>query len=275
MTMGELIFIGLGLWDENDITVKGLKEAKKCDCLFAEFYTSILGVEKEKLEKALGKEIRILNREEVEKGEIILNEARKKKVGFLTPGDPMSATTHVALCLRAIEMDIKTRVIHGISILTAAAGLLGLQTYKFGRTTTIVTPKENFFPHSPYEVIKENKERGLHTLVLLDIEDGKCMTANEGIEVLLEIEKEREENFLSKSIVAAVARASSPNPLVMANYPSILVKKDFGEPPHCIVVPGKLHFMEAKALIMLAGAPKEIEKEDYGITGSGSVHSGL
>ena len=258
--MGELVFIGLGLWDDDDITVKGLKEVKKCDCVFAEFYTSILGVEKEKLEMALGKEIRVLSREEVEKGEIILKEAKKNRVGFLTAGDPMTATTHVDLRLRAIEMGIKTKIIHGISILTAAAGLLGLQTYKFGRTTTLVAPKENFFPHSPYEVIKENKERGLHTLVLLDIEDGKCMPANEGIKVLLEIEKERGEDILSESIMAVVARASSPNPFIRAHYPTILAKEQFGMPPHCIVVPGKLHFMEAKALVKLAGAPKEIEK---------------
>lgn len=258
--MGELIFIGIGLWDENDITIKGLNEIKNCDCIFAEFYTSIVGVGKKKLEETFGKEIKVLGREEVEQGKIILEEARKNKVCFLTPGDPMTATTHIDLRLRAIEMGIKTKIVHGISIFTAAAGLLGLQTYKFGRTTTLVTPKENFFPHSPYEVIKENKERGLHTLILLDIENGRCMSANEGIEILLEIERERGEDILSKSIMAVVARASSPNPFIKANYPSILLKEKFGMPPHCIVVPGKLHFMEAKSLVTLAGAPKEIEK---------------
>lgn len=258
--MGEIVFIGLGLWDENDITVKGLKEIKNCDIVFAEFYTSTLGVEKEKLEKIFGKKIRVLSRKEVEDGEIVLNEAKKNKVCFLTAGDSMAATTHIDLRLRAMERGIKTRVIHGISILTAAAGLLGLQTYKFGRTTTLVTPKENFSPQSPYEVIKANKERGLHTLVLLDIEDGRCMSANEGIKILMDIEKKRGENFLSESIMAVVARASSPSPVVKAHYPNVLIKEEFGAPPHCIVVPGKLHFMETKALIMLAGAPKEIEK---------------
>ncbi len=255
--MGELLFIGLGLWDEDDITVKGLKEARKCDCIFAEFYTSIIGVPKKRLEKAIGKKIKVLGREEVESGEVILDEARKNKVCLLTGGDPMTATTHIDLRLRAMEEGIKTRIIHGISILSAAAGLLGLQTYKFGRTTTLVAPKKNFFPHSPYDVIRENRERGLHTLVLLDIEDGKCMLADEGIEILLEIEKERNEDFLRRSIIAVVARASSSSPCVKAHYPHILLKKKIGVPPHCIVVPGQLHFMEKKALIMPAGAPKK------------------
>ena len=31
---------------------------------------------------------------------------------------------------------------------------------------------------------------------------------------------------------------------------------DFGSPPHSIVIPGRLHFMEAEALQVLAGAER-------------------
>jgi diphthine synthase len=259
--MGELLFIGLGLWDEDDITLKGLKEAKTCDHIFAEFYTSIVGVPTENLEKGLGKKITVLGREEIEGGERIIDVAKTCKVCLLIGGDPMAATTHVDLRLRALEEGIKTRVIHGVSIVSAAAGLLGLQIYKFGRTTTLVNPKKNFFPHSPYDVIKDNHERGLHSLVLLDIEDGVCMPARRGIELLLEIEKERKEDFLKHLVITVVSRASSRSPLIKAHYPHILLNETFGAPPHCIIVPGKLHCMEAKALVMLAGAPKEVLKQ--------------
>ena len=44
-----LYIIGLGLYDEQDITVRGLQAVKKCKRVFLEAYTSILLVEKEKL----------------------------------------------------------------------------------------------------------------------------------------------------------------------------------------------------------------------------------
>jgi diphthine synthase len=33
---------------------------------------------------------------------------------------------------------------------------------------------------------------------------------------------------------------------------------DLGEPLHTLVIPGRLHFMEAYALVHLAGAPERI-----------------
>ena len=41
--------IGLGLGNEDDITVKGLKIIQKCSRIYLEAYTSILGVDKDKL----------------------------------------------------------------------------------------------------------------------------------------------------------------------------------------------------------------------------------
>ena len=44
-----LYFIGLGLGNEEDITLRGLKAVKSCEKVFLEHYTSILGVGKEAL----------------------------------------------------------------------------------------------------------------------------------------------------------------------------------------------------------------------------------
>lgn len=38
-----LFMIGLGLGNEKDITVRALEAIKKCDFVFLEYYTSILG----------------------------------------------------------------------------------------------------------------------------------------------------------------------------------------------------------------------------------------
>lgn len=44
-----LYFVGLGLGDEADITVKGLNIIKNCDKIYLESYTSIISVELPKL----------------------------------------------------------------------------------------------------------------------------------------------------------------------------------------------------------------------------------
>ena len=118
--MGEIVFIGLGLYDENDISLKGLVEAKECDILFGEFYTAKLtGTNLGKIENLVGKRIKVLNREEMENGDVIIEDAKQNKVGVLVAGDPMTATTHIALKLNAKREGIKTRVIHGASIVSA------------------------------------------------------------------------------------------------------------------------------------------------------------
>jgi len=259
--MGELVFIGLGLHDEKDLTLRAVEEGKKCDVLFAEFYTSALrGSSPSRFNELLGKEVRVLTRKDVEEGNIILNEAATKTVGFLVPGDPMTATTHADLRLRAAKQGIVTRVIHGVSILTAAAGLLGLQSYKFGRTVTIPFQEEKFRPSSPYEMVALNRQAGLHTLVLLDLkEGGRFMTANEGMRYLLEQENRMSYwTFSSNPLICVLARVGSANPHVRAGRINDLLNQEFGDPLHCLVVPGKLHFAEKEALIVLAGAPANI-----------------
>jgi diphthine synthase len=258
---GRLSFIGLGLFDEKDISLKGMDEIKKCDKVFAEFYTAKLtGTDIKKIEKNIGKTIEILPRDQIEKGDKILNTAKNQNTVFLTCGDPMTATTHVALRLRAIKMGIKTNVIHGSSIVTAVPGLLGLQNYKFGRTTTLAYPEKDYFPTSPYQVIKENIKMEMHTLVLLDIQADKdrYMTANDGIKLLLEMEEKHKENIFQKdSIVCVVARAGSSNPITVAGAAEELINRDFGLPLHTLVIPGKLHFMEIEALELLAQLPAQ------------------
>ncbi len=53
-----LTFIGLGLYDEKDITLKGLEAIRDADVVYAEFYTSPLGAKTiEKMEEVLKKSV--------------------------------------------------------------------------------------------------------------------------------------------------------------------------------------------------------------------------
>jgi diphthine synthase len=262
--LNELVFVGLGLYDEKDISIRGLEEIRETDAVFAEFYTSLmLGLSIRKLEEMTGKAVNVVSRRvlEEEGGKLIFEEAKKGKVVFLVPGDPLIATTHVDLRIRAEKQGIKTRVIHGASVVSAVRGISGLQNYKYGKTVTIPFSEKGFVSETPYNIISENRDRGLHTMCYLDIkaEEQRYMTVKEALQVLLELEKlKRKQVITSRTLVVGVARAGSIEPTVKAGYLEEMMNHDFGAPPHTLIFPGKLHFMEAEALIILADAPEEI-----------------
>ena len=262
--MSELVFVGLGLFDEKDVSLRGLEEIKEADTVFVEFYTSLMvGLSVRKLEKLIGKGVSVISRRhlEEENGQMILQKAEKGKTVLLVPGDPLIATTHVNLRIRAEKLGIKTRVIHGASIISAAIGLSGLQNYKFGRSVTVPFPESGFVSETPYLVIKENGKMGLHTLCFLDVkvEEEKYMTVKDGLEALLTVEKRKRKKVVtSDTVVIGIARAGSKAPVVKAGYTEEVMNYDFGKPPHTIIFPGKLHFMEAEALITFARASEQI-----------------
>ncbi len=254
-----LTFVGLGLNDASDITLKAIAAMKAADRIYAEFYTMpIPALDLAELEALSGKKIIVLDRKGVEEDVAFLEEAKSQSIVFLTGGDTMCATTHVELRLRAERKGIQTRIIHNASILTAAAGLAGLQHYKFGRVTTIPLPEGNYFPTSPYDVIVRNLKAGMHTLVLLDTRlehaSSTYMTANQALDILLRMEEKQGEKMLAgDKKLCVIARAGSDDPTVKYGTVAQLGDLDFGEPLHCIIVPGKLHFMEEEALDQFGG----------------------
>jgi len=259
--MGELVFIGLGLHDEKGITLRGLYEARSADVVFAELYTSGLAAATlDSVERLVGKKIRTLARADVEDGRIILEAAAKQNVALLVVGDPMAATTHVDLRLRAASAKIPSRIVHGVSILTAAAGALGLQGYKFGRTTTIPFPAAGFGPTSPLEAILDNRRAGLHSLVLLDLrEDGSFLAPQEAIALLLRMAvKIGTQEFDPKTLACVLSRVGSPDVHAVSGPIGTLSDRDLGPPLHSLVIPGRLHFLEKEALIAFAGAPHDL-----------------
>jgi len=252
-----LTFVGLGLYDEKDITLKGLEALRAADVVFAEFYTSPLGGKTvERMEEVYGRKIVILQRSDIEEhaDEVVVAQAKNRNVVLLSGGDAMIATTHVDLRLRAIERGIETRIIHAPSISSAVAGVCGLQNYKFGKSATVSPPYKEVISEVPYETIRANRERGLHTLLYLDI----SMRITEALRLLEAVEAQKGGEMLKKSLIVGIARAGSDKPLVKADYLERLKNYEFGALPHVLVVPGKLHFLEREALIKIAQAPEDI-----------------
>ncbi len=262
--MKELVFVGLGLHDEKGISLQGLEETKTANYAFIELYTSLLPHFSTKhFEAMVNKQVRMVSRRDLEEenGALILNAAEKGKTVFLVPGDPFIATTHVALRIEAEKRGIKTRIVHGASVVSAIIGLSGLHNYKFGKTVTIPFPEN--FSETPYNVIAQNKKLGLHTLCLLDLkmDEKRLLSINEALTLLLEIEQKRKEGVVTpRTIAVGVARAGSRNPTLKAGYIKALLNHDFGDPPQSLIFPGELHFMEAEALVTLAGAPETLRR---------------
>lgn len=238
-----LYLIGIGIHDERDISLKGIEAAKKCRSVFAEFYTSPIAVNMANLEKIIGKKITLLERKQVEEENNIIEAAKKEDTAFLVGGDPLSATTHAGIVLEAKKFGIVVEVIHSSSIFSAIAET-GMHLYKFGRAVSLPAPEENYFPASPYDNIFENKNAGLHTLVLLDI----GMTANKAIELFFELEKKQKKKLFSKETKIVVCAHLGGNSVIKYGAMDELAKTDFGAHPQCIIIPGELHFHEKEFL---------------------------
>jgi len=262
--MKELIFVGLGLYDEKGISLQGFEETKKADIVFLELYTSLMpDFSLEHFEALSGKRLQVVSRRnlEEENGELVLKAAEKHKTVLLVPGDPFIATTHVSLRIEAEKRGIRTRIIHGASIISAIIGLSGLHNYKFGKTVTI--PFSENFSETPYNVIVQNKKLGLHTLCLLDlkVEEKRFLSITDGLATLLETEHKRGRKAVTPDTYAVgIARVGSNAPIVKADAIKSLMKYDFGSPPHSLILPGQIHFMEAEALIAFAGAPSDLRR---------------
>jgi diphthine synthase len=249
-----LTFIGLGLNNEEDVSVKGLHAIQSADAVFLEVYTSMLtGTDVRKLEEYYGKKITLLYREDVENHpEAVLSAAENGSAVFLTAGDSMIATTHSDLRIRAANLGIPTQIIHGASILTAVCGLSGLQNYRFGRSVSVPFPEKNWFPMTPIEVISANRAMNLHTLVFLDIQKDKerYMTIAEAVDILGEQALRAGTEI---PLYVGIARAGSPDPVVHAGTSAEMKTFGFGGPLHILAVPGELHDIEREYLGRFAG----------------------
>jgi diphthine synthase len=206
-----------------------------------ESYTSKLSCSVSDLEKFYGKKIIAADRDMVESKaeETILKDAADKDTAFLVIGDPMSATTHLDLMMRAKERGIKVRVIHNASVLTAV-GIVGLELYKYGKITSI--PFENKNVKTPVEVLSMNKKNGLHTLFLLDLRpsENKYMNVKEAADYLIKNKVGKDE------VCICCGGLGSENPEIVKSKLSGV--KELKLYPQCLIIPGKLHFMEEDAL---------------------------
>ncbi len=195
-----LWLIGIGPGDLDHITERARRVARGCSKRYLEGYTAILPpTEEKRLESVVGPWEKLM-RDGVESPKSMLDEARSGAVALLVVGDPMQATTHIDLEERCAEEGIGFHVIPGLTATALAVSLSGLQSYRFGRQVTIPFSDGDYLPTSPFEMICRNKEAGMHTLALLDLdptgmglEQPRPMTPSEAVDHLVRMNEKVEE----------------------------------------------------------------------------------
>ena len=248
-----LFFVGLGISGFKSIPSEALDVLSKADIVYLEQFTSpIKKSDLTKIKNVTKGEFKTVKRWQVEDGNEILKNAKKKKAVLLSYGDPYIATTHIELRTRAIEEKIKTHSIHASSSLTSMIGECGLHFYKIGRIATIMSEMKSLT--TPYYIIYKNIIEGNHTILLLEYNQDKdfFLDPKDALCGLLETEKGQKRNVINLSTYVIVAsRIGFKDQTIISGKLSSVNKKDFGKPPHTIIIPGRLHFTESDALKVL------------------------
>lgn len=263
MNKGKMFVIGLGLIPKH-LTLLAIEALKKVDEIYMDSYTSILLDDSNELIKIMGKKPKYLTRKNLEEEGVKFFKRKLDNgvnIALLVVGDPHIATTHISLINELKMRGYNVSVIPGISVLCASITYSGLISYKFGKPVTLVLPKEGIEFDYPYKVIKENKERNLHTFLFLDIdiEKGIYMTIPKAIKILFDLENKFKENVINyEEIAIGMARLGSSSQLVCVDKLSKLKEIDFGKPPHSLIVLSpKLHFVEEESLEVLKNEFRE------------------
>jgi diphthine synthase len=248
--------IGLGIHGVRGISLNSLEVLNNCNLIYVERYTcSLTETEIRELAGLIGpnekRSISLVQRWFLEDGREILENAKIKEVALLTYGDPLVATTHVELLVRAVKNSIQVKIIHAASGLSSLVGETGLHVYKFGRTVTITSEPQSVV--SVYCAIVDNLILGNHTMILTEFDkrNGEDFFLDPGtaFSSLLDSERDHKSHACHEDTFAVVAsRIGTTNQNMVSGKIRSLTGLDYGLGPHTIVVTGFLHFSEIDAL---------------------------
>lgn len=232
--------MGLGLSIEG-ISQEALEIVKRCKKIYLENYTVDFPYSREELAHKINKKILPADREFIESEEIV-DEAENMDVALLIYGSPLTATTHISLINECKRLKVGYRVIYSASILDAVAET-GLQLYKFGKITSMPKwdEKKNFTPDSFMEIVKENQSINAHSLILIDI-------GLEFEDALKELKISAEKNNIKLGKIILCQTLGTKTNKIFYSSTERFSEFNSVRKPYCIIIPGKLHFLEKEML---------------------------
>jgi diphthine synthase len=265
-----LFFIGLGISGYNGISLLALNALKTCTIIYIERFTSAICdqdiLELDKAVRSEDKGITMLSVQRwfVEDGREILERALDQNVALVTYGDPLIATTHTELYIRAVKNSINVNILHAASGVSSVIGETGLHMYKFGRSVTMMSTPLSAL--SVYNTIFDNLLAGNHTLILTEYNDVHpnglfFLDPVRVCNMLMEAERDLKYNIFSEETFMVVAsRIGTSQKKIISGKVKSLTGMNFGTGPHSLIVTGGLHFTEEEALTTLTyNADKPID----------------
>ena len=248
-----LWFIGLGVSGISELSNNTISIIKNAEIVYLESFTSPISEdEKIQLKNISTGKFKVTKRWLVEDGNEILDNAKEKETVLISYGDPYIATTHLELKTRAIQDNIETKTIHSSSIISSLIGEAGLHYYKVGKVLTIMDDPKSII--TPYNTIFDNLLNRIHSVVLLEYNEDKSffLEPQNALSMLLDCEEKQKRKIISSETFGIVAsRIGKNDQRIISGNIGNLIKNKFGEPPHSIIIPGKLHFTESDAVKMV------------------------
>jgi len=248
-----LWFIGLGISGISELSDNTISIIKNAEIVYLESFTSPISEnEKIQLENISTGKFKIAKRWLVEDGNEILENAKERETVLISYGDPYIATTHLELKTRAIKDKIETKTIHSSSIISSLIGEVGLHYYKVGKVLTIMDEPKSII--TPYNTIFDNLLNRMHSVILLEYNEDKSffLEPQNALSMLLSYEEKQKRKIISSETFGIIAsRIGKNDQRIISGNIGNLIKSKFGEPPHSIIIPGKLHFTESDAVKMV------------------------
>ena len=248
-----LWFIGLGVSGISELSNNTISIIKNAEIIYLESFTSPISEdEKIQLKNISTGKFKVAKRWLVEDGNEILDNAKEKETVLISYGDPYIATTHLELKTRAIQDNIETKTIHSSSIVSSLIGEAGLHYYKVGKVLTIMDDPKSII--TPYNTIFDNLLNRIHSVILLEYNEDKSffLEPQNALSMLLDCEEKQKRKIISSETFGIVAsRIGKNDQRIISGNIGNLIKNKFGEPPHSIIIPGKLHFTESDAVKMV------------------------
>ncbi|MGA2875693.1 MAG: DUF357 domain-containing protein, partial [Nitrososphaerales archaeon] len=115
----------------------------------------------------------------------------------------------------------------------------------------IVTLTKEPMQYTAYNTVFRNLLQGLHTVLLLEWDESSnfFLEPSAAVKSLVEAEKDLHgETLTDDTLLFVVSRMGTENVGTRSVYFKEIAASDLGEPPHVLVIPGKLHFTEREAL---------------------------
>ena len=234
-----LRLIGLGIHGFRGISVDALIAIQDSQHIFFDTYTSITDEMSVIALKEKFSSVVFADRDMLENSSRIIELSENENVSVIVVGDPLSATTHNQLRLEAVRKGIKVEIFPASTIVTYAPSIAGLYLYRMGPPVSLPFTDSKFFPASVYRKIRKNLDSDLHTLLLLDLKEGKTMPLPTACDTLKEMEAREKGDILGKTEIIAVCSAGMDGE-------SVFIGKidDFAtlgdRSPCCLIIPSSL-----------------------------------